>query len=139
MSPLFAVLLFAAAAKEPYPVRVFDPSGLDAATIKAMADRGTFLVVDENDKGKPELVTAGVIIDATPETVYGVITDYAHFTEFMPQLEECKIVKERADGTREEFESALTDALRRSGAPDGQAYQDGVIVVGISISTPRPR
>ena len=101
MTSLIAAVLLFAAAKEPYKERVFDPTGLDAATIQSMADRGTFLVVDENDKGRPELVTAGVVIDATPETVYGVITDYAHFTEFMPQLEECKVVKEREDGTRD--------------------------------------
>lgn len=95
-----AILLFGAP-KEPYPERVFDPAGLDVATLKALADRGGLVVVDNDEKGKPELVTAGTIVDATPETVYSVITDYDHFHEFMPQVESCKIVKQRDDGTRD--------------------------------------
>lgn len=99
--PFVATLLLFAAASEPYKERMFDAAGLDTATLKTLAERGSIVVVDNDAKGKPELVTAGTIVDATPETVYGVITDYANFADFMPQVEECKVVKERDGGGKD--------------------------------------
>lgn len=105
VSPLFAAVILAAsappAAKDRYEVRAFDPAGLDVATLKTLAERGTIIVVDADAKGKTELVTAGTIVDATPDTVYEVVTDYAHFAEFMPQVEGCSVVATREDGTRD--------------------------------------
>lgn len=101
LAPALAALVLFAAPKEPYVERVFDPAGLDVATLKSLADRGSIVIVDNDEKGRPELVTAGTVVDATPETVYGVITDYDKFPEFMPQVESCKIVKQRDDGTRD--------------------------------------
>lgn len=108
LTPLAAAVLLAAAgptAETTYKDRSFDPGGLDAATLRTLAQKGTLVILDDDGKGHPELTTAGIIIDARPETVYEVITDYASFPEFMPQVQRCEVVKEREDGTRDvEFE-----------------------------------
>src|SRR5689334_16443991 len=105
MLPLLTALLLSAPAavptETPYKDRTFDATGLDHATLESLAKRGSLVILDTDSKGKPELVTAGTIVDATPATVYGVITDYDHFTDFMPQVEECKVLKTREDGSKD--------------------------------------
>ena len=97
-----ALILAAAPVETPtYKDRVFDPSGLDLASLKTLADRGTLVMVDDDDHGKPELVTALTVVETPPEAVYDVITNYKKFTKFMPQLQRIEVLEERDDGTRD--------------------------------------
>lgn len=42
-------------------------------------------------------VEASAIIDATPEAVYGVVTDYDHYPEFIPSLVDAKVLEWESD------------------------------------------
>lgn len=77
----------------------FDPEGLDLKTLRTVAERGTAVIVDADGKGALKLVTAGIVIDATPQAVYDVATDFAHYPEFMPQVQTSKVVDTKPDHT----------------------------------------
>ena len=98
---ILAISLLAATDTVPKKERVFDPAGLDVNTLTTLANRGSIVIVDTNEKGKPKLVTAGTVVDAPPSVVYSVLTDYASFKDFMPQVEECTPGKVREDGMRD--------------------------------------
>lgn len=80
--------------------RVFDPEGLDIATLREVAERGTAVIVDSDRTGL-QLVTAGIVVDAPPQTVFDVAADYDHFKDFMPQVESAKVVGTTPDGAKD--------------------------------------
>ncbi len=117
---MFAALLlpFALLAATPSSTPlVFDPEGLDIATLRKVAEHGTAVVVD-SDKSGLKLVTAGIVIDAPPQTVYDVASDYDHYKDFMPQVETAKVTATQADGSKDvEFQlkfkfSVITSSVK---------------------------
>ena len=77
----------------PTPGFTFDPAGLDQGTLRTVAERGSIVIVDDDATGKLKLVTSGVVIDAPPSSVYGVVSDFDHLKDFMPQVVKSKVVK----------------------------------------------
>lgn len=75
----------------------FKPEHLDMQTLRSVAERGSVVLIDTDPKGALELVTAGVVIDAPPEKVFQVATDFDHFPEFMPQVSSAKVVNDAPD------------------------------------------
>ena len=51
------------------------------------------MVVDDDANGKLKLVTAGAVVNAPPSSVYGVVSDFDHLKDFMPQVVKSKVVK----------------------------------------------
>jgi len=55
--------------------------------LELLLKKGEMVFLDLSPGDIPWMVTAGVIIGASPEKVYSVITDFTKYTEFMPQLD----------------------------------------------------
>ncbi|MGB9600641.1 MAG: type II toxin-antitoxin system RatA family toxin [Myxococcota bacterium] len=53
----------------------------------------------ENSKIRPKQVSLFTIIDAKPDAVWDLITDYEHYTDIFPSVLECKVVKQEGDVT----------------------------------------
>src|SRR5688500_15646959 len=120
MHAAFFSLLLLASTPTPAPSatpRVFDPEGLDIVTLRKLAERGTAVIVD-SDKSGLQLVTAGIVVDATPQEVYDAATDYDHFKEFMPQVESAKVIATKESGEKDvEFQlkfkfSVITSSVK---------------------------
>src|SRR4051812_18470133 len=77
----------------PTPNLSFDPAGLDEATLRTVAERGSIVIVDDDASGKLKLVTSGAVVNAPPSSVYGVVSDFDHLKDFMPQVVKSKVVK----------------------------------------------
>lgn len=75
----------------------FDPANLDVQTLRSLAERGAVVIVDNDAAGKLKLVTAGIVVDAPPQAVFDTAMDYEHYTEFMPQVEKCKVTAAAPD------------------------------------------
>lgn len=75
----------------------FNPESLDTRTLRTLAERGTSIIVDTDASGALKLVTAGIVVNAPPQTVFDTAMDFAHFPEFMPQVESAKVESETAD------------------------------------------
>lgn len=109
-----------AASPSPSPAKVdraFDPSGFDEKTLRAIAERGSIVMIDYDSKGALQLVTAGIVVDAPPADVYAIVSDFDHMKEFMPQVEESKIVKTKGDLRDVDFElkfkfSVITSTMK---------------------------
>ncbi len=71
---------------------------LPKATLKRLLEQGILLEVKEDERGKLELITGGILVDSPPEDVYALITDYDSYTEFMPSLAKCEVVHRSRDG-----------------------------------------
>lgn len=76
---------------------VLDEPGIDKNTLAQLMSGGELLIVRENAAGKLQLITSGILIDKPPATVYDVITDYEHYTEFMPSTDECTVVADNGN------------------------------------------
>lgn len=64
-----------------------------------MLRSGTVVIVHQNIKaGIPQFISSGTIVNAGPEKVWNVITDFEHYHEFMPQTDKVT-VKSRKDNT----------------------------------------
>jgi coenzyme Q-binding protein COQ10 len=69
-------------------------SGVDVALLTKLMQKGQLLLVEEDASGKLALVTAGILLNAPVDKVWNVVTDYAHYSEFMPSTAACEIVKD---------------------------------------------
>jgi uncharacterized protein YndB with AHSA1/START domain len=74
-----------------------DTSAVDQATLKKLLAEGQLLKVQEGPDGRMKLITGGIIVDKPVEDVYRVVTDFSHFSEFMPSVEECKVVADKGE------------------------------------------
>lgn len=92
--PLFTLLLVLMAAS---PALAFDATGVDQGVIQQLTGGSPLVVVEEKDDHSLKLVTGGVLVEAPPEVVWGVITDYAKYPEWMPEVEEMTVLKEEGN------------------------------------------
>lgn len=81
----------------------FDPSDLSAATLQSILTHSAACFVDEDESGRVIETTAGALVDASPDAVGRVITDYAAYAQWAPQLTKSKIVSEKGGATEVEF------------------------------------
>ena len=78
---------------------------------------GPMIMTRESEDGRLQLVTSGILIDAPPEQVWAAITDYEHFSEFMPSTEGCRVLSREGNVSRVWFHikfsfSVLSYAVR---------------------------
>ena len=81
----------------------FDPSDLSAATLQTMLAHSATCFVDEDADGNVDETTAGVLVNAPPDDVAKVVTDYAAYSQWAPQLTKSKIVSQKSGATDVEF------------------------------------
>lgn len=62
-------------------------NGKNSRALELLLGKGGFVFMDMATGDIPWLVTAGMMINAPPEKVYSVITDFTKYTEYMPQLD----------------------------------------------------
>lgn len=75
----------------------FNPENLDTKTLRTLAERGTSVIVDSDATGALKLVTASIVVNAPPQAVFDTAMDFAHFPEFMPQVESAKVDADAPD------------------------------------------
>ena len=61
--------------------------GTDPAAILALLERGQLVIINEHTKKTKWLVTGGILVNARPETLFKVITDTEHYSQFMPMTQ----------------------------------------------------
>ncbi len=70
--------------------RVHDiTNGKDLADM--LLNRGVVLIHEKSDPDAPQFISCGVIVNASQEVVWGVLTDFERYHEFMPQTEKVRI------------------------------------------------
>lgn len=74
-----------------------DRRGVDMSTLGNLMADGQILIIDEKPNGVLEMVTGGIIINAPPDKVYAVLTDYSKYTQYMPSTVGCEVTKEDKD------------------------------------------
>jgi ribosome-associated toxin RatA of RatAB toxin-antitoxin module len=92
--PRFLALVAGFCLLWPAAAQAFDAAGVDQTAIHQLTGGSPLVVVEEHDDGRLKLVTGGVLIEATPEVVWAVITDYARYPDWMPEVEKVTVVKE---------------------------------------------
>ncbi len=70
----------------------FDPSTLDADTLRRLTDKGHLVLVEEDEKGL-RLVTGGALVHARPSDVWKLVTDYERYPRWMPQTADVREVR----------------------------------------------
>jgi len=75
-------------------------NGKNFRALELMLGRGGFIFMDMSTGDIPWLITAGMTINAPPEEVYSVITDFEKYVEYMPQLDSAE-QKDPGDGFTE--------------------------------------
>lgn len=61
--------------------------GTDPETIKSLLQRGQIIIINEHPKRVKWLITSGVLVNASPETIFKAIKDYENYPNFMPETE----------------------------------------------------
>ncbi len=90
---LFACVLLAHTTS----AEAFDPNTSDATAVRALAAEGQLVIAEERPDGSLKLVTGGTLVKATPEAVWALISNYAGYSEWMPQTKKVEVVNETAD------------------------------------------
>ncbi len=80
----------------------FDPTALPAATLSALLEAGSWVLVEE-DQGKLTRTTAGILVDAPPDEVKAAVSDYASYKEWMPQLTRSDVVSRKGGAAEVAF------------------------------------
>ncbi|MCD6570023.1 MAG: SRPBCC family protein [Deltaproteobacteria bacterium] len=70
---------------------------LDQATLQVLMKRGPFLCIDEAVPGRVKPSTVGMLIEANPEQVWNIITDYESYPELIPSVKEAKVLERNAN------------------------------------------
>jgi len=74
--------------------------GVDLETIEKLLKEGEVLIIKESGPGERfKYVSAGVLINAPPEKVWDIITDYERYPEFVPDCEKAEVEPGDAENT----------------------------------------
>ncbi|MDP8225270.1 MAG: SRPBCC family protein [Candidatus Lernaella stagnicola] len=99
MLVLFLVCGFAAAAgaQDAQARTALNVEDINKATLAKLLKEGQLLKVKEDAGGRLELITGGILIDRPVEEVFRVVTDFPRFPEYMPSVEDCKVLSTEGD------------------------------------------
>jgi len=73
-------------------------TGFDIKSVLPLLNKGELGFV-ENSKVRPKQVSLFSLIEAKPDKVWEVLTDYEHYPEIFPSVLECKVAKVEGDTT----------------------------------------
>lgn len=68
---------------------------LDLEPLLPMLHKGEISLVESDRSGNLRQVTVIGLVEASPDRVWRVLTDYTHYLEFMPNLEELEVIERR--------------------------------------------
>jgi len=74
-----------------------DEPGIDHNTLAKLMKNGKLMIVREDNRGRLQMITSGVLINAPVEQVYATSIDYANYSKFMPSTEECEVVADNGN------------------------------------------
>jgi len=61
-------------------------------SVEKLLQEGEILIIKENEQGgRFKFITAGILINASPDVVWNTITDYGHYPEFVPDCEKVSV------------------------------------------------
>lgn len=63
------------------------PAGARAETLRELLARGEVILINDHPPASPWLSAAGILVEAPPEVVYEVFTDFNRFPEYVPMCE----------------------------------------------------
>jgi ribosome-associated toxin RatA of RatAB toxin-antitoxin module len=66
---------------------------VDFKPLVPLLEKGELSLVESYRNGRLRQVTVVALVKASPDKVWRVLTDYEHYVEFMPNLDELEIVK----------------------------------------------
>jgi len=98
---LFAIILsFILIQNITYGGELMSPidTGFDIKAILPLLNKGELGFI-ENSKVRPKQVSLFSLIEAKPDKVWEVLTDYEHYPEIFPSVLECKVAKVDGDTT----------------------------------------
>lgn len=72
--------------------------GIDRATITELAQKGQLMNLIYNDEGELTHRMCAVVVNAGPDTVWDVITDYENYDKFIPDMAPPEIRERKAGG-----------------------------------------
>ena len=72
-------------------------AALDPATIKALSGQGSLVIVRQRKDMTLINVTAAKVVNAPPEVVWAVLTDFEHYPKFMPQTTAERVIERQGD------------------------------------------
>lgn len=75
----------------------FDETAVDQKTLARLLDQGQLLLVRENEAGRLQRITGGILVERPPADVWNVIVDYRNYPRFMPSIEAAEIVADRGE------------------------------------------
>ena len=76
-----------------------DLADLPAATLTSLLSHSAACFVDEDAGGKLVETTSGVLIDAPPEKIREVVSDFARYREWVPQLTKSDVLATKHGAT----------------------------------------
>jgi ribosome-associated toxin RatA of RatAB toxin-antitoxin module len=93
-----AVFSFACIAAEPVHVELTSIGELmDTNTLGPLLEKGELSMVTSREDGHLKQAIVIGLVKAPPEKVWGVVTDYEHYKDFMPNVKESKVLKREGD------------------------------------------
>ncbi len=67
------------------------PPGADPEVLKALLQVGEVIIMNDNPPVVRWMSAAGVLVDAPPETVFSVVTDFEHYPDFVPMTSSASV------------------------------------------------
>lgn len=94
---LVGVVALAAMAEDFTYQTVLDEPGIDKATLARLIADGEIMIVREHPNDRLKMITSGILINRSMQTVYDTISDYGNYTKFMPSTDECEVVADNGN------------------------------------------
>ncbi len=82
----------------------FRADTVDAATLKQIMGGGQIVMIDEHPDGRLKLVTGATYVKSSPQSVWGVITDYGAYPQWMPQTSEVTVSNQQGNARDVHFQ-----------------------------------
>ncbi len=101
----------------------FDPSSLPGATLEKLLSAGSFVLVDEDKDGKLRSTISASLVEASPAQVREVLTDFASYSAWLPQVTRSEIVNEKGAVTDVEFTLSFRFAVFSKSLDYGLRYK----------------
>lgn len=77
---------------------------VDFKSLVPLLEKGELSLVESYRSGRLRQVTVVALVKTTPDRVWSVLTDYEHYVDFMPNLDEIKVTKREGADVVIEYE-----------------------------------
>ncbi len=77
----------------------FDPADLPPASLASLLADGSFVRIEDGRDGRHRDTTSAALIDAPPEKVRAVVTDFDRYADWVPQVTRSEVIGRRGPST----------------------------------------